>query len=460
MTFDEEKQEELIEAFVQLLTLLEKSSYTVAIASLFHKEIKAKLDGTNAEFTSEFWIKFSSGYKKLLALATKYTALSNENVDSQLEVKRLLALFRMVEPNDLIDALRQTEHHVDLAKKKIDVFVKALVKQVGPAWMLNFVVSDYDQQVTLTSVDRKKTIKLDCYIDVQNLITVTGEASYKDHDFEFEIEPYRFDPLIFPTLLSCFLDLEKKLELRIAMKVDGTRIRIATYLFQLSRRDLAVARAELLAGTETCLYALSGEKLAITKEPIGRLLDSMNTTLFNNGLPTTDKLYFYIKEDEDLIKVQSQGQETKPDPDYKEKVQETEEKKPTETKKEAPKLKKREFTPNEPSLVDKHKATEQKEDKQDQEIESTEHAEIGMEIVPIEPRENQDQDQEQQEEEKGISKDDQLEQEKQSPTSNPKKEKKKAKSKKKEGKGLLNPFPSDTSGAKTSNGLDVLKSFS
>ena len=336
MKFDAERYEELLESFMQLLQTLTSNSYTNSLANLFIKHFK------EPHFTDEFWTQFNTNFKKLIDLASKYTALNNEDPKRQLEVKRLLAIVRMVNPMDLMAQFKRhysEDNGDDLAKKKLRVFIKAYLNVLPSSFQyIEEESNDYDIKFKLQSVDNKRVVSFDVSIDNHNRITVFGKAHYKDHDFEFEIEEIQFDPLLFPTLESCVDDLMKKLEIRVAMKVSGTRIKIASYIFVLSKKDLAIAKADLLKEGETFLWAVTGERIVLTAKPEGRLLDSMNTNLFGVG-----KLYFNLapEKKETLVEETKQAEEVK-EINEAEKPKDKEPKKEEKKKEEKPKEEKKE----------------------------------------------------------------------------------------------------------------------
>ena len=287
MKFKPEQFEELLESFRKFLDLLTASSYTSAIA----KQFKAQLD--NPEFTNDFWTKFNTNYKKLIQLSQKYVSLTNENPKTQLEVSRELNILKMIDPIDFVESFKEDFLAIntdDLAKKKLRVFVKAFLSTLSTAYKyVEKESNDYDILFDLQSVDGKRTLSFDCLIGETGKIQVFGEAKYKDYDFEFEIENFEFDSLRFPTLVSCYNQLNSDLELRIAMKISGTRLRIASYILVLSKKDLAMAKADLLKVGETILFTVDGIKLRLTVQKEGRLLDAMNTSLFGCG-----NLYFNV----------------------------------------------------------------------------------------------------------------------------------------------------------------------
>ena len=304
MKFKPEQFEELLESFRKFLKLLSESTYTSAFAKLFLQHID------NPTFTDDFWTKFNTNYKKLIQLAQKYTALTNENPKNQLEVSRELNILKMVDPIDFVDSFKAdylAENTDDLAKKKLRVFVRAFISNLNPAYKyVELESNDYDILFELQSIDGKKTLKFDCLINGRGKIQVLGEAFYKDFDFEFSIEQREFDGLQFPTLASCVNQLTNDLDLRITMKISGTRIKIASYIIVVSKKDLALAKADLLKAGETVLYTVDGTKLRLTAKPEGRLLDSMNTTLFGCG-----KLYFNIVPAETLADKSKEAEEVK-----------------------------------------------------------------------------------------------------------------------------------------------------
>jgi hypothetical protein len=82
------------------------------------------------------------------------------------------------------------------------------------------------------------------------------------------------------------------------MKVSGTRLRIASYVLQISKRDLAIAKADILKEGFTYVYTITGERLIITERAEGKLLDSMNTNIFGAGT----KLYWNVAPEIQEIK--------------------------------------------------------------------------------------------------------------------------------------------------------------
>lgn len=292
MRYDSVKFEEIMSALNRLVELLQKSNFSKIMAQSFSNALHSPT------LTDNFWNKFSNSYKKILDVATKFSVLTNESPTIQLEVKRIVTVLRMIEVQDFVESFKKhyfQDNSDELAKKKLRAFVKALLSNFSKYYVYTEKPSnEYDIHFELVSVDSKKILIFTCSIDTTNKIQVYGSAKYKDHDFEFDVDQIKFDSLLFPTLVSCVNELISSLDLRVAMKVSGTRVKIASYIFLLSSKDLALAKADLLKDGITSIFSVTGDNIEISNLPSGRLLDPMNTLLFGDS---ENQLYFNVLSD-------------------------------------------------------------------------------------------------------------------------------------------------------------------
>jgi hypothetical protein len=215
----------------------------------------------------------------------------------------------MIDPRDFVSAFRESyneEFTDDIAKKKLRVYIKSYLNKLPSTYdYIEGNSNDYDIEFKLISKDNKRELKFNVSIDTKNQITVYGAAQYTDYDFKFEIDEIKFDQLLFPSLESCAQDLIKRIDLRVSMKVSGTRLRIASYVLQISKRDLAIAKADILKEGFTYVYTITGERLIITERAEGKLLDSMNTNIFGAGT----KLYWNVAPEIQEIKPPKENNE-------------------------------------------------------------------------------------------------------------------------------------------------------
>lgn len=289
MKYSYDKYIEIKSTMLEMLEILKTDSLSSTFAKFFEQHLN------EPDFDDPFWFKFQTYFRRLTDIAYKYSLLSNEDQKKQELVKRQLSLLKMVDPLLFLNEFKSTftvDNEKDISKKKLRNFIKHyLVKLPKNLNYKEISSTDYDVRFELSSKDQKKVLKFEVLIDVSNRFSIYGTAEYHDLDFSFKIEEIKFDTILFRTLESCVSDLMAKLDVRISMRVSGTRVKIAEYVAVLSNKDLAVNRANIISNGFTKIVTITGDTLTITRKPEGKKLDALNSKLFG----VFEELYYNVE---------------------------------------------------------------------------------------------------------------------------------------------------------------------